>query len=112
MHRVIPLLPVLCLGMILTGCVAAGAGAVAGDAAVSPSDEAIEYVRTHDLEPYIGRAIERGDIVRGMSKEDVRFVKGEPRRAEEEDGQKIWFYGTVTQKTRFYFEDGKLVDII
>ena len=95
---------------LLTGCVAAGAGAVAGDAAVSPSEEAIQYVRTHDLKPYIGRAIERGDVVRGMSKEDVRFVKGDPKRTKEEEGRTVWVYGTVSQRKRVYFEDGKVVD--
>ena len=74
------------------------------------SEEEIEYIRNHDLEPYIGRAIERGQIVRGMSKEDVEFVKGEPRTVREEDGQTVWVYGPVSQRERFYFEDGKLVD--
>lgn len=100
----------LCLCPLLTGCVAAAAGAAAGDAAGSPSEEAIEYVRTHDLEPYIGRAIERGDVVRGMSKEGVRFVEGDPKRIEEEEGQTVWVYGTVTQRTQVYFEDGEVVD--
>lgn len=99
--------------MTFTGCVAAGAGAAAGEAATTPSREAIEYVRTHDLKPYVGRAIERGDIVRGMSKEDVRFVKGEPPRVEEKGGQTVWVYGTFSQNTPrllCYFKDGKLVE--
>ena len=93
--------------LLLTSCVAAGAGAVAGDAAVSPSEEAIQYVRTHDLKPYIGRAIERGDIVRGMSKEDVQFVKGDPRSIREREERTVWVYGTTT---RIYFKNGEVVD--
>lgn len=73
------------------------------------SEEAIEYVRNHDLEPYIGRAIERGQVVKGMSKDDVKFIKGEPKSVQKEEGQTIWIYGTVTQKQRIYFEDGKMV---
>jgi hypothetical protein len=92
--------------LLLTGCVAAGAGAAAGVAAVSPSEEAIEYIRTHDLKPYVGRAIERGDVVRGMSKEDVRFVEGDPKGIIEEEGRTVWTYGTVTQRKKVYFEDG------
>ena len=110
MHRAFSLFSLLCLSILLAGCVAAGAGAVAGDAAVTPSEEAIEYVRTHDLEPYIGRAIERGDVVRGMSKEDVQFVKGDPRAVQDESGRTVWLYGTVTQRTRIYFEGGQVVD--
>jgi hypothetical protein len=73
-------------------------------------DEEIEYVRNHDLKPYVGRAIERGQVVRGMSREDVRFIKGDPRETRKEEGQTIWVYGTVTQRERYYFENGKLVE--
>lgn len=111
MRRVFFGLSVLCFGLTLAGCIAAGAGAAAGEAATTPSEEAIEYVRTHDLQPYIGRAIERGDVVRGMSKEDVRFIKEEPREVLEENGRTVWIYGSVTRRTRIYFEDGKVVDI-
>ena len=111
MHKATSLLSVLYLGVTFTGCVAAGAGAAAGEAATTPSREAIEYVRTHDLKPYVGRAIERGQIVRGMSEEDVRFVEGEPRKVRAEDGRTVWVYGSVTQRTRIYFEDGEVVDI-
>jgi hypothetical protein len=106
------LAPILLLFLtpLVSGCVAAAAGAAAGDAAASPSDEAVEYVRTHDLEPYIGRAIERGDVVRGMSKEDVRFVMGEPRDVREQDGRTVWVYGTVTDRKRVYFENGKIAE--
>jgi hypothetical protein len=93
--------------LLLTGCVAAGAGAVAADAVVSPSEEAIQYVRTHDLKPYVGRAIERGDIVRGMSKEDVQFVKGDPRSIREREERTVWVYGTTT---RIYFKNGEVVN--
>ena len=109
-EKVLAFVTLLLVPALLTGCLAAGAGAVAGDAAISPSEEAIEYVRTHDLEPYIGRAIERGDVVPGMSKEDVRFVEGDPKRMEEEEGRTVWVYGTVTQRKQVYFENGKVVD--
>ena len=46
----------------------------------------------------------------GMSKEDVRFVKGDPKRTKEEEGRTVWVYGTVSQRKRVYFEDGKVVD--
>ncbi|MCS3616877.1 hypothetical protein [Salinibacter ruber] len=103
------LAPILLLvsPFLLTGCVAAGAGAVAADAVVSPSEEAIQYVRTHDLKPYIGRAVERGDIVRGMSKEDVQFVKGDPRSIREREERTVWVYGTTT---RVYFKNGEVVN--
>jgi non-homologous end joining protein Ku len=111
MQKAFSVLSILSLSIALSGCVAAGAGAAAADATTTPSREAIEYVRTHNLEPYIGRAIERGDVVRGMSKEDVRFVEGDPREVREEDGRTVWIYGSVTQRTRIYFENGEVADI-
>ena len=102
------LIPLLLVS--LSGCVAAGAGAIAGKSVSTPSDEAINYVRTHERPAYIESAIERGDIVRGMSKEDVRFVQGDPKSVKHEDGQTIWYYGTVTQRWEVFFEDGKVVD--
>lgn len=70
-------------------------------------------VRTQrkDLEPRIRKALEEGEIVEGMAPEHVREVKGDPKSTRKEDGQTIWYYGTVTRRTRIYFEDGVVVDM-
>lgn len=106
MHLLKLIIPVALL-IFMIGCTSTP---VRKTSRIMASEEEIEYIRNHDLKPYIGRAIERGQIVRGMSKEDVEFVRGEPRTVREEEGRTVWVYGSVTQRELFYFEDGKLVD--
>ena len=73
--------------------------------------ENIEYVRTHDLEPYIARAIEREQIVRGMTPDHVRFLKGEPGQTNTDGDEETWTYGTVTDGSTIVFRDGKVVEV-
>jgi outer membrane protein assembly factor BamE (lipoprotein component of BamABCDE complex) len=96
---------------LLSGCVAATAGAAMSEAGSTPDRENIEYVRNHDLEPYIGRAIEREQIVRGMTPEHVRFLKGEPKEIREEGDKETWTYGPVSQRKYVVFEKGKVANI-
>lgn len=98
--------------LLLTGCAAAAAGAAASEAQGTVDSETIEYVRSHDLKPYIARAIERGQVVRGMSQEHVRFIMGEPKEVREQEDQEVWVYGAVPQQKRITFENGKVVDMI
>lgn len=96
---------------LLSGCVAATAGAAMSEAGSTPDRENIKYVRNHDLEPYIGRAIEREQVVRGMTPEHVRFIKGEPKEIREKDGKETWIYGPVSQRKYVVFESGEVVNI-
>jgi len=72
-----------------------------------------EPVRTQreDLEPRIREALEEREVVEGMAPNHVREVEGDPKSTRKEDGQTIWYYGTVTRRTKIYFKDGAVVDI-
>jgi hypothetical protein len=107
--------PCICGFLLLTlgGCIAAGAGAAAGAAVSSgpPSEEAKKYVRTHELEPRIARAIEGGYLVAGMTPQQVEFLRGEPDRTESKNGRTIWIYDpSDINEVRLAFRDGELVE--
>jgi outer membrane lipoprotein-sorting protein len=109
----ITLFVLLLTSVLLSGCVAAATGAAAGAAASesTPSPEVKKYVRTHDLEPRVARAIEGGYAVKGMKPEHVRLAIGEPEDVEESDGETVWIYDdSGVGKSRFHFQDGRLVD--
>lgn len=73
--------------------------------------ENIEYVRNHDLEPYIARAVEREQIVRGMSPEHVRFLESKPKEIREDEGKETWIYGSVSERKYVVFGEGEVVNI-
>jgi len=73
------------------------------------SEEEIDYIRSHDLKPYIQVSIIHEQVVQGMTREDVRFVKGTPKDSTVNGETVTWRYGPVTRSERFVFEDGAVV---
>jgi hypothetical protein len=75
--RRLPLLYLFACAILSTGCLAFAAGA-AGGALVASDDEDIErYIDTHEVEPRIAKAMYEGEIVEGMTKEQVKVMMGE-----------------------------------
>lgn len=56
-------------------------------------------------------ALFEGEVVTGLEQRYVREIKGEPNATRQKNGQTIWYYGTVTDRTRIIFEEGKVVKI-
>lgn len=94
--------------LTLTGCVTAASALE--DQSLRASEAEIEYIRSHDLKPYIQVSIIHEQVVRGMSREDVRFVRGEPKDSTVNGETVTWRYGPVTRSDRFVFEAGEVID--
>jgi hypothetical protein len=105
MHRFFALLTLL----TVCGCAAAGTSALTAET-LRANEEEVDYIRSNDLKPYIQVAIIHNHVVRGMSREDVRFVKGAPKDSTVDGDSVTWRYGPVTRSERFVFEGGEVVD--
>jgi hypothetical protein len=57
-----------------TGCLAIAAGAAGGALADRHDNKVQRYIDTHDVEPDIAEAMYDGEVVPGMTKEQVRFL--------------------------------------
>jgi len=65
---------------------------------ILPPDEAIQ-------------ALLSGTVTEGIHKSYVRQIKGEPRVTNTRDGRLVWYYGTMTDRTKIFFEDDHVVKI-
>ena len=99
----------LFLFMHTAGCMPLASSALTAKDLRANEDE-IKYIQSHDLEPYIQTSIIHNQVVRGMVRRDVRFLKGEPRDSTVKDGVTTWSYGSVTRNQRFMFSGGVVVD--
>lgn len=104
MRRFLPLI----LMLFVSGCAAAGTSALTAEMLRADKEE-IEYIRSHDLKPYIQVAIIHENVVWGMTREDVRFVKGTPKDSTVNGPAVTWRYGPVSRSERFAFKDGVVV---
>lgn len=57
------------------------------------------------------QALLSGTVTKGIHKSYVRQIKGEPRFTDTRDGRLVWYYGTMTDRTRIFFEDDHVVEI-
>jgi len=57
-----------------TGCLAIAAGAAGGALANNHENEVQRYIDTHDVEPNIAEAMYDGEVVLGMTEEQVGFL--------------------------------------
>jgi hypothetical protein len=101
---------VLLAPLVLSGCLFM-AGAAAEKAASRPDDEVIEYLREHDPPDVVARAMERDQIIEGMTKGQVEVMRGEPKEVVERDRQTLWMWGPVSRRTTVYFEGGEVVQV-
>lgn len=76
---------------------------------LTPNQNQAEYIRTHDLEPRIARAIERSEVVKGMTREQVVVAKGKPTVVMKEENR--WGYGSLTRRTWIWFKEGTVARI-
>ena len=93
-------------------------------ACVTPQTRRQDYVDEHpDLSADISSSILKGEIAKGMSREDVRAAWGDPEREtlslteNENQNQEIWSYytpvGRFTEGTVILtFMDGKLINLV
>ena len=79
MHRFLPLILIL----FVSGCAAAGTSALTAEMLRADKEE-IEYIRSHDLKPYIQVAIIHENVVAHVSSElnnlSHVFLQGEEQR--------------------------------
>lgn len=121
MRRIAPYLLIV-FSIILSGCVAAaaGAGAAAGSSMQDEDVRDLEYwLKTNDATTRIGVAMQNREIVEGMTPTHVKLVmpaKGRydalPTSRDTTDGQLVWTY--VPQIDNFstykiYFEEERVV---
>jgi hypothetical protein len=57
------------------------------------------------------QALISGTVTEGIHKSYVRQIKGEPRVTDTRDGRLVWYYGTVTDRTKIFFEDDHVAEI-
>jgi len=57
------------------------------------------------------QALISGTVTEGIHKSYVRQIKGEPSVTDTQDGRLVWYYGTVTDRTKIFFEDDHVVEI-
>lgn len=80
-------------------------------AACAPTQQARqEYVQAHDRPPRIEEAIMEGQVVTGMTKDDVRASWGDPQHVNDSfyegvGSQTQWCYGQYSSEC-VYFEGG------
>jgi hypothetical protein len=110
----LPILVLLLIAGLLNGCAAAG-GAALADRQLTPSEEVDRYLQEHPKTPgRIARAMERSDVVDGMTAEQVVVTWGEPNRRSAMNGDtadRRWIYGTLTNRDYVYFQDSTVVKV-
>lgn len=57
------------------------------------------------------QALLDGEVSKGLRTEYVRKIKGDPKETRKRDGRTIWYYGTVTDRTKIIFENGKVTEV-
>lgn len=103
--------------ILFTGCLAAAVGAAGSNA---EKDEDVDYyLKTHDVEPPVRRAMKERKLTESMTPPQVRLTMGaktdygaSPDQVEQTDGGEVWVYENTDPMTpatyKITFEAGKV----
>lgn len=91
---------------------------------VQTQEDRLAYIREHDLDEDVERALRQGKVIPGMTRDEVRACWGSPSAIDDSEalglnrewGKEVWEYRSddvfsVDQEATVFFRNGKVTEV-